>query len=425
MAAKTLMPPNWPNWEYPQAQGEGKRSAEELRTPQKSLSDLKPCVQLGERQAAAVRQELQRAGKALAAVQRVAELPRGRFPITYSRDYILTVLPHTEDARALSNLFLYEALLRAQDEDTDGALTSCRGILNCGHAIGDEPTLISMMVRMGLLAVAAKSAERTLAQGTPSERTLSSIQHEFEKEAEQPLLLIGARGERGMIDGLMEAILAGDVSPMTYFWVNRDLFSPGQASVKFTPVPGMSTKLPQLLRVPGMAKSIRATLLKLNNRFVEIAKLPVEQQVVRMKQLEAAENDLPELACPILRADMSLSAAFHRCQAGLRCAVVMLAVERYRRANTRWPDFPADLVPTYLPKVPLDPYDGSPLRYRRLNDGVVIYSIGPDGEDKGGKFDKDDPNKPGTDQGFRLWNVPQRRQPPKPPRQLVDEPGNE
>jgi hypothetical protein len=102
----------------------------------------------------------------------------------------------------------------------------------------------------------------------------------------------------------------------------------------------------------------------------------------------------------------------------------MIAVERYRRSNNRWPDALTDLVPAYLPKVPLDPFDGTLLRYHRFDDGVVIYSVGPDGQDNGGKLDKN-PTKEGTDQGVRLWDVPKRRQPPKPPKQTDREPGHE
>jgi hypothetical protein len=39
----------------------------------------------------------------------------------------------------------------------------------------------------------------------------------------------------------------------------------------------------------------------------------------------------------------------------------------------------------FLPAVPLDPFDGAPLRYKPLVKGYVVYSIGPDGHDDGGK----------------------------------------
>jgi hypothetical protein len=157
-----------------------------------------------------------------------------------------------------------------------------------------------------------------------------------------------------------------------------------------------------------MAKNTRAALLAYHNRFVGIAKLRVEEQIGRIKELEAVEQDLPELALPVALGNRRLRDAFHRCQAELRCAVVMLAIERYRWANIRWPLALTDLVPANLPQVPLDPFDGAPLRYHRLTDGVVIYSVGPDGKDNGGKLGND-PTKEGSDLGFRLWDVAQRR----------------
>jgi hypothetical protein len=404
ITAKSLLPPNWPIWDHPQAPESQKRSQEELRTLQEGLSDLLPYVQLDEQQTATLREELHRAEKALTTARKVADIPRGRYPITYSKDFISTLLPHVQYARIMGNLFDYEVLLRIQDGDIDGALTSCRGLLNCGRSIGDEPTLISMLVRVALDNLTIKKVQRIVAQGQPSEAALAVVQHALEDEAAQSLLLTGARGERGMADGAMQAIQNGDLDPA---YAEAIFSESGRA--RFV---GSA----QLLRIPGVIKGIRAALLKQNNRFVEIAKLPAEQQIGPIKELRAAIQELPELARPWMTSALKVAEAFHRGQAELRCAVVMIAVERYRQANNRWPDTLTDLVPTLLPQVPLDPFDGAPLRYRRLDDGVVIYSVGPDGTDNGGKLDKN-PTKEGTDLGLRLWDVPQRRQPPKPPEQ--------
>jgi hypothetical protein len=45
-----------------------------------------------------------------------------------------------------------------------------------------------------------------------------------------------------------------------------------------------------------------------------------------------------------------------------------------------------ELVPAYLPAVPLDPFaaEGATLRYRREGDRPVVYSVGLDGHDAGG-----------------------------------------
>ena len=66
------------------------------------------------------------------------------------------------------------------------------------------------------------------------------------------------------------------------------------------------------------------------------------------------------------------------------------------------------VVGDYLKRVPLDPFDGQPLRYRRDPEGVVIYSVGLDGQDGGGILAMPNTIKEGTDQGIRLYDLNQR-----------------
>jgi len=66
-------------------------------------------------------------------------------------------------------------------------------------------------------------------------------------------------------------------------------------------------------------------------------------------------------------------------------ALTGLAVERYRLAHGSLPTSLLQLVPTYMDKVPIDPCDGEPLRYRRLDPGFVVYSTGINGRDDGGQ----------------------------------------
>ncbi len=68
-----------------------------------------------------------------------------------------------------------------------------------------------------------------------------------------------------------------------------------------------------------------------------------------------------------------------------RTARVALAVERHRLAIGDLPGKLTDLVPAYLAGVPKDPLDGEPLRYKKLDTGFVVYSVGPDQQDDDGK----------------------------------------
>lgn len=73
---------------------------------------------------------------------------------------------------------------------------------------------------------------------------------------------------------------------------------------------------------------------------------------------------------------------------------VVVAVERFRLRHGHLPTVLTELVPEFLASVPVDPFDGQPLRYRRLSAGAaevygrpyVIYAVGRDRRDDGGRL---------------------------------------
>jgi hypothetical protein len=65
-------------------------------------------------------------------------------------------------------------------------------------------------------------------------------------------------------------------------------------------------------------------------------------------------------------------------------ADAMLAVRRYAQLYGSAPVALIELVPAFLPQVPIDGFDGRPLRYRVEGDNVTIYSVGNDLRDDGG-----------------------------------------
>ena len=64
---------------------------------------------------------------------------------------------------------------------------------------------------------------------------------------------------------------------------------------------------------------------------------------------------------------------------------VVFALAAYRADHGAYPAELAALVPKYLPTVTEDPFSGGPLRYRRDGPGYVLYSVGMNGKDDGGR----------------------------------------
>ena len=82
-------------------------------------------------------------------------------------------------------------------------------------------------------------------------------------------------------------------------------------------------------------------------------------------------------------ADLNGMVAAREAQQGL--ARTALAMHLFRAQARRFPERLEELVPEHMERVPVDPFDGEPLRLRLLPRGWRLYSVGPDRRDDGGE----------------------------------------
>jgi hypothetical protein len=395
---KNNMPAKWP-LPRPAPAGGAAPVAAQAVTVEDDLGNLPPEVQLDDALLRDLRADLNAAEPARAEARKLAGLREGRFPIHYERNYFSTKI-NTQQVRDVARLLRHEAVLLAQEGQADKALEATRGIVVAGRSVGDEPTLISQLIRLAIEAIALQTLERVLAQGEPSAEELKRMQELLELEAAEPLLLNAARGERAGQHELMKGLTSGDVKLST-------LDPPGT---------GEGSALNDITG-PTLARTSHAQLLRWMTEYVRIARLPPEEQA---EPIKALERDVKQsragyraiLATMLMPAFIKVWEAARREQAGLRCAIVAIAAERYRKDHGRWPEALNDLTHGYLKAVPTDPYDGKPLRWKPLPDGVIVYSVGPDLDDNGGALNRTQPLAKGIDYGFRLWDPAQRRRPP-------------
>jgi len=409
MAATKLMPKRWPAWDWP-SELEPPEAALKREALRQSLWDLEPQEQLSQEQITALRVEMESAKATRDQARKLADLSEGRYPIHYSDDWVGTLIPHLQGAREITNLLAWDVMLLAQDGDADRALESCRAIVNTGRSIGDEPFMISELVRIAIRAIAVGKIERALAQGQPSDAPLAALQQLLEKEEAEQLTMNALRGERAGFDHLLEAFQTGKKA-----LTDRDL--KGLSGLNRSSDEDREQLDAMDLRSPGLIPAQRAAMLRYMNRGVEIAKLPLEQQQGQFERWEAAAKDQPPLVRLFTPAVSKTFAADQRVRAQLRCAAAALAAERYRLKRGSWSTgWDALVAAGCLQEVPVDPYDGKPLRLKRVKDGLVIYSVGPNGAENGGNGRRMNQTPKGKDIAFRMWDVGKRRQPPAPPK---------
>ncbi len=140
-----------------------------------------------------------------------------------------------------------------------------------------------------------------------------------------------------------------------------------------------------------------ANTRKTRDRALEAVELPFAEGIRHWPVPGDGPND--RLARDFADAD-EIWLLFLHSRAVNRLLLTALAVEKYRLTRKEYPDSSDALSPENLKRVPLDPFSSDePLRYRKLNNGFVIYSLGPDGIDGGGEtirnedFPQEDPGR--------------------------------
>jgi hypothetical protein len=394
------------SWSFPAYE----KNAEELGEARKAMDeslggDRKTPRLLNDEQVRVLRAERQRNEKAFILARALVDFDYGRFPLVIARDWYSTNFAHAQDARAAASLLGYDALLRAHDGDMVGALQDFRDILHAARAVGDEPFFLSQLVRISLASVAVNSLERSLGLGQASEQDLVVVQRYLTEESQTPYYLYGIRGERAGMDRYLEFVQKGKVDFSAFRqWVGMIGMAPSDSLTSLI-----------LYEMYLTIKSQRADLLECMNQVVEIGKLPPDKQSAaftagNLKMRELSRFGLARLLMP---ACGKIALADVRTKAILRVAITGVAAERFRMAKGRWPKELAELVPTYMESVPPDPFDGQPLRLKISDGAFVVYSVGIDSVDNGGQLDVK-PFQPGSDIGFRLFDVDKRRQPALP-----------
>jgi hypothetical protein len=156
----------------------------------------------------------------------------------------------------------------------------------------------------------------------------------------------------------------------------------GETNTDYAWIFSASLALYRVLLLEDDVESYRA----LHVKYRELA--PLSPAAARVKSDEAdkqlatrSKGILTSILVPELQ---SCFLASGRHAAKRETAKTGIAILRYRAKHEKLPKQLADLVPEYLPAIPLDPYTDKPLKFEVTGDDWVVYSIGEDLKDNGG-----------------------------------------
>jgi hypothetical protein len=297
-----------------------------------------------------------------------------RYPTDFSAGYD-TDLTHLAKVRSATRLLCYEAAFRADEGDAVGAVRSLTSAFAMARSLRAEPCLSSQFVRYGCLSTGLE--------------TLSWVVNRVQL-AGPDFEALGAALSSAVQEGGLWHGLVGERALVAHGWDAR--LGPGVEGLLKT----LGARLAEGLTAEDLRKHAASSnfdkdlmhALTVFEALIRAAELPPEEGRVMAQSAVGMCAEAPE-AFIVSRILLSSSARVHGAREQLsaqrRVALAGIAVARYIAANGSPPDSLAQLVPKFLPAVPLDPYDGQPLRYKKQAETYTVYSISKNLTDDGGK----------------------------------------
>jgi hypothetical protein len=273
-------------------------------------------------------------------------------------------LPDLSKVKDLAQLLCHRAKANAASGDLDRAFTDLLVAYRFGMHWTGPKTLIEQLVGLAVRALAVRTGLEILDRTSPAPGLLKRFQHELEQVTAARGQVIDFSIERLMTSEAIRAILtdsneAGGALGPQQRKTMRDMLSLNEEQLDkvYDYFGQVAHKTPWQLHSHGEDISKVVGELTEGNFFLDTF-MPAVGRVVELSYRSKVEAD---------------------------ALVTGLSILRYKADKGRPPQKLDQLISTgYLKALPMDPYSGNPLVYKRIRHDFTLYSLGADFDDDGG-----------------------------------------
>jgi len=259
------------------------------------------------------------------------------------------------------------------DDGPDAGLALCARALALGDHCRDIPGMITCMVGMNMQSLTFDAAARFLSETQPSRKAMKTFIEVLERSCRREAFVRGWQMDLlTLLDFFSRPQMLREMSKdqfrvfgrlygghMTRFWHNTD----------------------------------EVECLRFGARAVELSSQSYCEVAAQLEAFEADRKSIPQYCLMAgIAVPKSFSLGFrHQSEheAMVSLAVLGLTLKLYHLDHAAFPESLDALVPDYLPSIPPDELTGQPWMYRREGEGFILYSIGANLRDDGGKPDKE------------------------------------
>jgi hypothetical protein len=302
-----------------------------------------------------------------------------RYPVRFELG-IATPSAHVQDLRGLVRIMSLRTRVAVARGKPDVAIDSIDVSFAAARSFEHQPSLVEHLVRVAVTGVVLYDIRDLLSDADLTDEQLVRLQTQVQGVQLGDGFTTALMGERGVG---YHSFHIFPRSPAT-----------APATIPSGPMAGGELTMPRpCLVYLGVMEELIA------DSHMSAPKCLDEVKLVKSRVLTQAQSSNPLTkmnsfaAAEVMPAVEATLTANARTEAWRGMLLLAIAERRYELKHGSVVATPDQLVPEFLPAVPIDPFDGQPLRMKVTTDQIVFYSVGMDRIDQGGQ-DPDDHGVP-------------------------------
>jgi hypothetical protein len=323
---------------------------------------------------------LARHAAAVDLIRRAADRDTCRFQRDWTRPSFEMLLPEMQSLRNAARLLVLEARREAADGNTEDALRDAVRIQRIGHHAASEPILISNLVGIAIDTMALDTLAQVLPTLRKSDLATLDTPEIRNLVTTPPAMASHFYGEEAFGLSVFADLADNQRSGPDLV----DLLRNGQ------PQPSALRALPlsilyRVFFLPADLAGYRSIMTQYQAAASRSEPYPDLTKRIDTVQTQIRDRSPGMLTSMIVPALGSVFKAQTRSVANHRAAATLVAATKQRLETGTVPATLDEYTVTLLPPASRDPFTADqPLLMKRTDDAIVVYSVGPDGEDDGG-----------------------------------------
>lgn len=310
------------------------------------------------------------------------------------------LLPHVQPLRTAARIFTVDTRRAIEQGDGDRVVANLEAILGVGRHAADSNTLVSSLVGFAVGGIGFNLMEEVLTEHPDflTDEQLAQLQTAFEREDISNWITF--KGERAFIldaiqrvytdDGNGEGRITATGVKVMHYLTNQYISNSAipEEEAKYMKAAVYVAAPASLFVVAG-----RKETTELAERFLDEHEELVDRYYwidngddLQIEEFLNANQKRHFVLASLMPAFQSVRHALVRTLARQEATIAAIASQRHFLKYETWPDSFEQLSPEFVAEFPVDQMNGQFLKFKATENGMLIYSVGLDLDDDGGRM---------------------------------------